>query len=151
MTMKKTQRGWNSTLETRTPLKPGTKGLKPGGPLKVRDFRTRKPGRYGPTWKAVKGLPCFLHELAPDLHPKCGLGFASGHTAHHVIPAGLDEEGMVPCCGQVHDILEAQKRRVVVNLEKVTGVRFEVDIHALGHAYVWRVGGRTQEEGGLEE
>lgn len=144
-------RAWNSTLPA--PSKPMNrgKGLKPGGRLKTHDFRNRKEGRHGELWEAVRVLPCFLYVLAPNLHPKCGLGYASGHTAHHVIPAGQDEDGMVPCCGQVHDVLEAQKRRVVVNLEKVTGVRFEVNIHALGYAYVKRAQCHIQEDGGLEE
>ena len=145
--MKKTQRGWNSTLENRTPLKQGTKGLKPGGRIKVRNFRTRKEGRYGPLWEAVKRLPCFLHVLAPNLHPMCGLGYASGHTAHHVIPKGLDVEGLLSCCGQVHDVLERFKRREVVDFITITGVKFEVNVHELGLIYVARV---NLEDGGLE-
>lgn len=146
--MAKTPRAWNSSLPRQTkPMNRG-KGMKHGGRLKTRDFRTRKPGRYGPIWAAVKRLPCFLNALAPNLHPRCGLGYASGHTAHHVIPAGLDEEGAVPCCGLVHDVLERYKRRVVVDFISITGVKFEVDIHALGHAYVRRV--QSQDSEGLE-
>lgn len=124
-------RAWNSTL-------PIGKPLKPGGPLRRKPFRNRKPGRYGELWEAVKRMPCFLREIAPTLHPECGLGYASGHTAHHVIPKGLDSEGLIPCCGQVHDVLEAQKRRAVVDFSKIVGEPFEVEIRPLGLMYVER-------------
>ena len=127
------RRAWNSTLPT------------PTKPIKVRPFRNRRPGRYGPLWEAVGRMPCFLRDLAPELHPRCGLGYASGHTAHHVIPAGLDEEGLVPCCGQVHDVLERFKRRQGVDFLEITGVRFEVDVYELGLIYVARAQARLSE------
>ena len=143
--MKDRPRGWNSTLPRATKpmnrgkgLSPG-KGLKPGGRLKVHDFRNRKEGRHGPLWEAVRRLPCFLAVLAPELHPMCGLGYASGHTAHHVIPASLDIMGLLPCCGQVHDVLERFKRQEVVDFISILGVKFEVEVIPLGLIYVAQV------------
>ena len=125
-------RAWNSTL-------PVGKPLKKGGRLKRRDFRKRKEGRYGPLWEIVRGMPCFLREMVPHLH-ECGLGYAPA-TAHHVIPRGLDEEGLCPVCSSVHDVLEAQKRRTIVDLSSIVGVRFEVDVRVLGLHYVHRAKG----------
>ena len=120
----------------RTPLKRGG-FLKRKTPLKTRDFRKRKKGRYGPLWEAVKRMPCFLLETAPELHT-CGLGYAPA-TAHHVIPKGQDEEGLISCCGAVHDVLEAHKRRVTVDFASVcSGRLFEVNVRRLGLDYVDR-------------
>ena len=114
-------RAWNSTL----PM---------GKPLKRKDFRKRKEGRYGSLWETVRRMPCFLREMAPHLH-ECGLGYAPA-TAHHVIPKGQDEEGLIPACSKAHDVLEAQKRRTIVDLSSIVGVRFEVDVWVLGSHYV---------------
>lgn len=122
-------RAWNSTLPV-------------GKPLKRRDFRKRKEGRYGPLWERVKRMECFLREMVPELH-ECGLGYAPA-TAHHVIPRGLDEEGLAPACGRVHDVLEAQKRREIVDFTSIVGVRFEVDIRVLGLHYVERAKGEDE-------
>lgn len=84
-------------------------------------------------------MPCFLRMMVPHLH-ECGLGYAPA-TAHHVIPGGLDEEGLLPVCGKVHDVLEAQKRREIVDLSSIVGVRFEVAIRVLGLHYVNRAKG----------
>jgi hypothetical protein len=119
-------RRWNSTL-------PVGKGFK------RKDFRKRKEGRYGPLWEKVKRMPCFLREMVPHLH-ECGLGYAPA-TAHHVIPKGLDAEGLIPCCSKAHDVLEAQKRREIVDLSSIVGVRFEVDVRVLGLHYVERAKG----------
>lgn len=128
-------RRWNSTLKV-------------GKPLKRRDFRKRKEGRYGPLWEKVRRMPCFLLEMVPELH-ECGLGYAPA-TAHHVIPKGLDEQGLLPVCGKVHDVLEAQKRREIVDFTLmpeyrrgswIMGVRFEVDVRLLGLHYVERAKG----------
>lgn len=123
---------WNSTLKMGKPLKKG-------GRLKRRDFRKLKEGRYGPLWETVRRMPCFLREMAPELH-ECGLGYAPA-TAHHVIPKGLDAEGLIPTCGKAHDVLEAQKRREIVDLTSIVGVRFEVDVRVLGLHYVNRAKG----------
>ena len=117
---------WNSTLKV-------------GKPLKRRDFRKRKEGRCGPLWEKVRRMPCFLLEMVPELH-ECGLGYAPA-TAHHVIPRGLDEEGLLPVCGQAHDVLEAQKRRTIVDFSSIVGVKFEVDVRVLGLHYVERAKG----------
>ena len=121
-------RAWNSTLPV-------------GKPLKRKDFRKRKEGRYGPLWETVRRMPCFLREMAPELHECWGLGYSIGHTAHHVIPKSQDEEGLAPCCGHVHAVLEAQKRREIVDLSSIVGVRFEVDVRVLGLHYVNRAKG----------
>ena len=104
--------------------------------LKRRGFK-RTEKRYGPLWDAVKRMPCFLRQLAPHLHPECGLGYAPA-TAHHVIPKGDDEEGLIPCCGQVHDVMESQKRREVVDFSKITGEECDINVRTLGLEYVQR-------------
>ena len=116
-------RAWNSTLPV-------------GKPLKRRDFRKRKEGRYGPLWEKVRRMPCFLREMVPELH-QCGLGYAPA-TAHHVIPRGQDVEGLLPVCMSAHDVLEAQKRREIVDFSSIVGVRFEVAVRVLGLHYVNR-------------
>lgn len=60
----------------------------------------RGPNRYGPVWARVKRLRCFAHLLIPG--HVCGPGM-TGHTAHHV--RRFDSEGLLPCCGKVHDWL----------------------------------------------
>lgn len=135
--MKKTPRGWNSTL-------------KPGGRLKTRDFRKRKEGRYGPLWDRVRRMPCFVRVLFPELH-RCGPGYAPA-TAHHIIPGGQDDEGLAPACGAVHDVLEAQKRRVTVDLSSVCqGRPISVNIRRIGLDYVDRARTELEDEGGLED
>jgi len=105
--------------------------------LRTRDFRKRDPERYGELWDRVRKMPCFVRELFPEFH-QCGLGFAPA-SAHHVIPKGKDWEGLVPACAAVHDVLEAQKRREMVDLSSVCGRRpISVNIRKLGLEYVDR-------------
>ncbi len=119
--------------------------LKRGGRLKTRDFRKRKEGRYGPLWEKVRRMPCFVAEKFGELHT-CGLGYAPA-SAHHVIPGGQDQEGLAPCSGAVHNVLEAQKRRVTVDLSSVCdGNPIHVNIRKLGLEYVDRA--RDEENSG---
>jgi hypothetical protein len=86
--------------------------------------------------------------MFPEFHV-CGLGYAPA-TAHHVIPGGLDEEGLTPVCGAAHDVLEAQKRRVEVDLSSVCGGRqITVNIRTLGLGYVERAKLELEEEEGF--
>lgn len=74
--------------------------------MKTRDFRTRKAGCYGPAWERVRRLPCFWLRFQDD--HVCGPGHTGGHTAHHFIRVGRggrDQDGLIPCCGWVHDVL----------------------------------------------
>ena len=75
------------------------------------DVVTDKGTRYGPLFRAVKAMPCWLKaEGYRDRgHEECGPGVQmgmysrlDGHTAHHV--GRYDEEGLLPVCGRAHDL-----------------------------------------------
>ena len=81
------------------------KPKKPRTRLRRRPFaETRTDDRYGPTFEAVRRLPCMLAVLRYDgpKHESCGPGVQGGHTAHHV--GKLDREGLLPGCGLAHDL-----------------------------------------------
>ncbi len=81
--------------------------------MKRRDFRTIHEGTYGPAWERVRLLPCFW--LQVDSTHRCELGVTGGHTAHHYVlvsRGGRDRDGLLPCCGAVHDSLHGYGRAI---------------------------------------
>lgn len=87
-------RAWNSTLAA-------------GRKARPRSFteRTRNAtARYGPLFRAIRDLPCWLDSVGyrGSGHRRCGPGVQGGHTAHHV--ARTDAQGLLPGCGAAHDL-----------------------------------------------
>lgn len=104
------------SLSRSTPLHPGTKGLKRGGPLQTRTrlerktkLRQRNPERlarlrseqFGPQSEVCRNLPCIFCGMSPPSDPQhvvCrGMGGVKGKD-HHT----------VPCCREHHDLIHSQ-------------------------------------------
>lgn len=79
--------------------------------MRRRSFSEKYKGdgtRYGPLFRAVRGLPCWLcveGYVGPGHDPSAGpltLGAQGGPTAHHV--GRHDAEGLIPGDGKAHDL-----------------------------------------------
>lgn len=65
------------------------------------------PDRYGDAFLGIRELPCFARRYLPG--SECGLGYAPA-SAHHL--GEKDSEGLVPCCGKHHDMMEEREKEV---------------------------------------
>ena len=98
-------------LKRKTPLRRGDSELK-RTPLRSKGKRpkaVRDGRRYGPIHDAIRALPCWAITAGytgPG-HPECGPGTRwLPKTGCHIPGAYLDEEGEIPGCGALHDLID---------------------------------------------
>lgn len=111
--------GWNSTLK-----------MNPKKKLKSRTLEEKfgdDPLRYGPLWEEVRRRDCM--GLTWLLRHQCKPGYAPP-TAHHQGETDLD--GLLPCCGWLHDRMELEPGKVAKALTDAGSPCYQ----ALGMLYV---------------
>ena len=123
-------RGWNTTLR-----------VDPKKGLRSRTLKEKfgdDPLRYGPLWDEVRREPCMGLTWLP--RHQCKPGYAPP-TAHHLEESDL--EGMVPCCGWLHDRLELAPDEVAKELTEAASP----SLQALGDLHILAAAARLREKG----
>lgn len=114
--------------------------------MRRRSFSQRFPTdhdgpRYGPLFRAVRMMDCWaatqMYE-GPG-HEGCGLGQQGGHTAHHL--GRLDEDGLIPVCGRLHDLCVGRGGRTAVRHFAEWMQRMGFTLHEVGQLYVAKARG----------
>lgn len=114
--------------------------------LRARSFSQRFPKthpgpRYGPLFRAVRAMPCWLELQLYDGpgHQGCGPGQQGGHTAHHL--GRLDEDGLIPGCGRAHDLYVGRGGRTTVRHFAQWMQRFGFTLKGVGLEHVEKARG----------
>lgn len=123
---------WNSNLRPGKPLgRDPEKPLRSTKKLKRRTLKERyghDPLSYGVLFEKVREWPCAGKVHLPHQH-RCGPGYRPP-TAHHL--GKTDVEGLVPCCGALHDAMEERTKEVDQALREAG----KPSLAKLGQAYV---------------